>query len=267
MKYHEYHPAGSLGDHIQTIWSLESESDEETYPRSLIMPDGIVEVIFHYRDPFVCYRDNKRYLLEKNVAVSMMRKYIEIESSGQTGFIAVRFFPWGAYHFFDILISDFLDDCIDGQVLWGEESIRIISELNSAGNLQDRYNLVEAFLTERLNQYRKTEPKTDEAVKLIRDSKGTLRIEDICSKMNLDKKQLERKFTKLVGATPKVFSRVSRFLHICRHLDEQKGRSLTQLAYECGYYDQSHFINEFKEFSGFTPKDFFEKEHIWFSEV
>jgi AraC-like DNA-binding protein len=267
MQYHEYQPKGPLGEFVQTIWSMESENLEETYPRSLIMPDGIIEVIFHYSDPFRYYKDNKSALLAENAAVSMMRKFIEIESSGNIGFVAVRFFPWGAYHFFDVPISSFLDDAINGEMLWKDDSKKIIAELKSADNLQKRYELAEGFLSSRLEQYKKAETKTDEAVKLIRQAKGNLSIEDVCDKTGLNKKQLERKFVKLVGTTPKVFSRVCRFLHICHHLDEQKGKSLTQLAYECGYYDQSHFINEFKEFSGFTPKDFFEKEHIWFTQV
>lgn len=267
MQYHEYHPEGLLAEYIQTIWSMESESEEESYPRSLIMPDGIVEVIFHYRDPFFYYRDNQRILLTENAAVSMMRKYIEIESSGATGFIAVRFFPWGAYHFFDIPVSTFLDNTINGGQLWPGDSQKIINELKLAENQQKRYELVEQFLTRQLEQHKKSESKTDDAAKLIRHSKGSLTVEEVCTKIGMEKKQLERKFTKLAGATPKIFSRVCRFLHICHHLEEQKGKTLTQLAYECGYYDQSHFINEFKEFSGFTPKDFFEKENIWFTQV
>jgi AraC-like DNA-binding protein len=267
MQYHEYQPQGTLGEYVQTIWSMESENQEENYPRSLIMPDGIVEVIFHYRHPFLYYRDNKSILLAEHAAVSMMRKFIEIESPGNIGFVAVRFFPWGAYHFFDLPVSSFLDDAINAELIWKENSGKIIAELKSADNLQKRYELVEGFLTSMLEQHKKPETKTDAAVKMIRQQKGNLSIEDVCERTGLNKKQLERTFVKLVGATPKVFSRVCRFLHICHHLDEQKGKSLTQLAYECGYYDQSHFINEFKEFSGFTPKDFFEKEHIWFTQV
>ena len=267
MQYHEYQPKGLLGEYVQTIWAMESENEEETYPRSLIMPDGIVEIIFHYADPFLYYKDNKRMLLAENAAVSMMTKHIQIESSARIGFIAVRFFPWGAYHFFDIPISTFLDDTINGERLWANSSKKIIADLKSADNREKRYELVEEFLIIKLKEHKKSETKTDEAVKLIRHSKGNLSIEDVCDKTGLNKKQLERKFVKLVGATPKIFSRICRFLHICRHLDEQKGKSLTQLAYECGYYDQSHFINEFKAFSGFTPKDFFEKEHIWFTHV
>lgn len=267
MHYQEFTVNDALSDYVQTIWALESESEDDAYPRSLIMPDGIVEFVFYYEQPFCYYQDGTRYIHSANVAVSMVKKYIEIESTGKTGFIAVRCYPWGAYHFFDVPIADFIDTTIDGHKLWGEAAAAVIDDLRAAPGLAARVSIVEQFLVERLHQFKKNESKTDEALKLIRQSKGTLSIEEVCGKTGFTRKQLERKFTRLAGMTPKVFSRVCRFLNICHHLDEYRGKSLTELAYECGYYDQSHFINEFKEFSGFTPKEFFEKQNIWFTEV
>jgi AraC-like DNA-binding protein len=267
MHYQEFTVNDRLADHVQTIWALESENDEEVYPRSLIMPDGIVEFVFHYRQPFYFYQDGIRHIQQENVAVSMMKKYIEIESAGSTGFIAVRCYPWGAYHFFDEPIAGFLDTTIDAQKLWGEASSRVIEDLRMADKLATRVDIVEQFLADQLKRFGKNETETDEALKVIRQSKGMLSIEEVCAQTGINKKQLERKFSQLPGATPKVFSRVCRFLNICNHLDEYKGKSLTALAYECGYYDQSHFINEFKEFSGFTPKEFFEKQNVWFTEI
>jgi AraC-like DNA-binding protein len=246
---------------------MESESDEDAYPRSLIMPDGIVEVIFYYEDPFYVWQDGNRLLQPQHAAVSMMKKYIEIESNGKTGFLAVRFFPWGAHHFFNEPVSNFLETTIDGIKLWGDDSREIIAELKVLETLEDRLKAVELFLLNMLTKFQKKDNKIDEALKLIRNIKGQLSIDEVCDQTGFTKKQIERKFLPVVGTTPKIFSRVCRFLNICHHLDEQKGKSLTDLAYECGYYDQAHFINEFKEFSGFTPKDFFAKENIWFTQV
>ncbi len=267
MQYHEFQPNNSLSKYVQTIWAMESETEQDVYPRSLIMPDGIVEIILHYESPFFTHQDNIRQLQSEHVAVSMMRKYIEIESNGKTGFIAVRFYPWGAYHFFNEPVHNFLDNTIAASKLWADDSRRIILELKSLHTLEKRFKSVEHFLLNMLTKYQRNETQTDEAVKLIRNTKGSLNIDEICSETGFTKKQLERKFLSLVGTTPKIFSRVCRFLNICHHMEEQKGKSLTQLAYECGYYDQSHFINEFKEFSGFTPKDFFAKENIWFAQM
>ena len=82
MQYHE-HPIGEpLSEYIQAIWAMQSENDEDVYPHSLIMPDGIVEIIFHYEAPFYTWQDNNKFLQPENFAVSMMRQYSEIESSG-----------------------------------------------------------------------------------------------------------------------------------------------------------------------------------------
>ena len=85
--------------------------------------------------------------------------------------------------------------------------------------------------------------------------------------VGLSKKQLERKFPRAVGTTPKTFARLSRFLNICHHIDTHRGTKLTQLTYECGYFDQAHFIKELKAFSGFTPKKFFERKNVVFADL
>lgn len=66
--------------------------------------------------------------------------------------------------------------------------------------------------------------------------------------------------------TPKTFSRISRFLNICHHLDGYLDSKLTRLAHECGYFDQAHFIREFCAFTGFTPKAFFAKNNVKFTD-
>lgn len=267
MQYHEHQISEPLTEYIQSIWAMESENDEDIYPRSLIMPDGIVEIIFHYETPFYTWQNNNKFLQPKNFAVSMMKQYIEIASLGKTGFISVRFFPWGAYHFFDLPIQNFLDQTIDATTLWENDSKKIITELKTLSSLEERFKSVERFLLEKLKQHKKEETEADNAIKLIRKTKGSLTIEEVCAETGLSKKQLERKFLATAGIMPKAFSRITRFINICQNLDEQKDKTLTQLTYECGFYDQAHFIKEFKEFSGFTPKEFFEKEHIYFSEI
>jgi hypothetical protein len=61
MKSIELQPDRDLADFIQLIWVLESEHDDDVYPRELIMPDGIVEIVFHYRDPFYTWQEARRY--------------------------------------------------------------------------------------------------------------------------------------------------------------------------------------------------------------
>ncbi len=69
-------------------------------------------------------------------------------------------------------------------------------------------------------------------------------------------RQFERKFKQFSGFSPKLFSRIIRFQSAIKKYDDKK-MPLTEIAYECGYYDQSHFIHDFKEFSGYSPMQYF----------
>ena len=114
MKYLEFKPSASLADYIQLIWILESETADEVYPKERILPDGIIEMVFHYKDPFITHLANGDQVKQsQSFAISQMREFIELESDGEMGFISVRFFPWGAYHFFSTPIKDFIDNSID----------------------------------------------------------------------------------------------------------------------------------------------------------
>jgi len=268
MKYLEFKPIAPLAKYIQQIWILESEFEEDYYPKERIMPDGIVEIVFHYQDPFITYsQSGEGYRQPKGFAISQMSKFIEIESKGRIGFISVRFFPWGAYHFFKTPIKSFLDGTINLTEIWPEHYQQIIEELGNAQSSEERLNILQQFLLNRLQENIKDDPLLDDAVKLIRSSKGQLSIEELCGKTGFSKKQLERKFLTTVGTTPKIFSRISRFLNICQNLDDSSNKTLSQLTYECGYFDQAHFIKEFKQFSGFTPKEFFVRNNVAFAEI
>jgi AraC-like DNA-binding protein len=267
MLYREFQPSADLAGYIQVIWAMESESEEEIYPRSQIMPDGIVEVIFHYGDPFYSVRGEEKTLQSRCFAVSMMKNFIELESNGKTGFIAARFLPWGAYHFFKEPVQHFIDGEMDAEKLWPGKVKAVLAELKKTGPLDYKIAVVEKFFRARLEEHKQADSNLDNAIKLIREQKGNLSIEEVCERTGYNTKQLERKFLLLVGTTPKTFSRVCRFLNICNHLEEYQNTSLAKLSYDCGYYDQAHFIKEFKAFSGFTPSEFFEKNNVYFSEI
>lgn len=93
MKYQEFNPGKPLSQYVQLIWALESESEEDTYPRSIILPDGVVEVVFHYEEPFYTWQSGTKFVQPQSFAISMMRTFVEIESRGKSGFMAIRFFP------------------------------------------------------------------------------------------------------------------------------------------------------------------------------
>ncbi len=268
MHYDEFKPSHPLSEYVQLIWIMQSESPDDHYPRERILPDGIVEVVFHYGEPFITHRaDGSSYVQSAAFAISQMRQFIEIESNGQIGFVAVRFLPWGAYHFFKTSIKKFLDDSIDAETIWPNSYQRLATKIREATDHLTRKLAVEHFLLAQLVENRREDNRVDQAVKLIRQSGGQKSIGQLCQQLEISEKGLQRAFLATVGTTPKVFSRVSRFLYLCSNLGKYRDKSLTDLTYDCGYFDQAHFIKEFKQFSGFTPKQFFERENVGFADL
>lgn len=268
MIYREFETHAALAPYVQLVWMMESEHEDDHAPRSLIVPDGIVEIVFHYGDPWITtVAGGKRMVQPRNFAISQMRKYIEIESDGRTGFVSARFYPWGAYHFFDKPVHSFLDDTVSTATLWPGHYEDLMEKLHVAAGVAGLASFVQGFLLDRLKEHYKDDVALDEAVKLIRSTGGQLSVEEVGERVGLSRKQLERKFVATVGTTPKTFARISRFLNVCHHLDSYRESTLTRLAHECRYFDQAHFIREFSVFTGFTPKAFFAKNNVKFAEL
>ena len=266
MIYQEYQPVEPLSDYIQLIWIAESESPDDHYPREKILPDGIVEIVFHFGDPFITYNAAGETLIQpQGFAISQMQKFIEIESNGAIGFVSIRFYPWGAHHFFETPVNEFIDNTIELNHLWGDAYKTILQQIKNVDN-NEKVHIIQRFLSKCLSKYRKNDHAIDDAIKLIRDLKGQCSIKQVCDKTDLNLKQLERKFLKAVGTTPKTFSRTTRFLYLCHHLQEYENKTMAQLAYELGYYDQAHFIRDFKAFSGLTPKAYYQHHNICFAD-
>ena len=93
-----------------------------------------------------------------------------------------------------------------------------------------------------------------EAVKLIYQSKGTIRVKELNEKLFISQSPFEKRFRKIVGTTPKKFSSIIRFNTVLDNLNETK--SLTEICYENNFFDQAHFIKDFKHFTGDTPEQF-----------
>ncbi|HET6768680.1 MAG TPA: helix-turn-helix domain-containing protein, partial [Chitinophagaceae bacterium] len=94
-------------------------------------------------------------------------------------------------------------------------------------------------------------------VDIIFQSQGQIGIAALAGKLNVNRRNMERKFKSVIGISPKQLAKVARLQATIKILGEEKFTTLTEIAYENGYFDQAHFIKDFKEFTGMNPKSFF----------
>jgi AraC-like DNA-binding protein len=255
MRQVELAPHPLLRPYVRLIWCLELDAPAEFGPPERIAPDGIVEMVFHYRTPLALRFAGESFASQpRSSLVSQTRRFVEIKPEGTTGFVSVRFHPWGARHFFGLPLSELTDRVFPAEHLWGRAIRELEERLAGAASRRARVALVERFLLDQLRRHHKAD--VEALVRAVWSRKGQVPVARLCGDLGLSERQLQRIFGAALGVSPKAFARLTRFLHSCAVLREGSWTTLTEIGHLCGYYDQSHFIAEFKTFAGMTPGQF-----------
>jgi len=235
------------------------EDDGTSAPeRQRVLPDGCMEMIFHYGDHYRQYfEDGSNVIQPKCFVFGQISSYIEIEPTGSTGIVAARFFPEGLVPFIKTAIAELENRAVDLFDLFGDEAKLLELEVLSSTDNPSRIKLIEEFLLSKLTAPHTIDSITKACVQAIFQSQGQIGVVELADKMNINRRNMERRFISAVGLSPKQLSRVARLQATLKLLEQKQYSSLTSLAYESGYYDQAHFIKDFKEFTGLSPKSFF----------
>jgi transcriptional regulator GlxA family with amidase domain len=145
---------------------------------------------------------------------------------------------------------------IDLKSLFRLDANEIEEKMMLAESNARRVEILTDFLERRLIKAERQPPGVFEAIKYIIRTNGATKVEMLAKQNFQSTRQFERNFKRLAGFSPKLFSRIIRFQSALAEYNN-KNKSLTEIAYQCGYYDQSHFIQDFKEFSGHNPREYY----------
>jgi AraC-like DNA-binding protein len=252
IREYPVHPA--LAPFVKCVWSLESDGRVCDAPRERILPDSCVELVFHFHAPFRShFATGESALQPQSFVVGQMRRFLEIEPAGRAGFVAVRFHARGAYLFFHRPLSEVAAGVVDLEDLWRARAREWTERIALAKDMAGRLRFLEAALLGLLGENGRTEPAVDRALSRIETSRGQLRVSALADEIGVSCRQLTRQFQRAVGLSPKEFGRISRFLYALQLLTAGKRQSLTDVALDCGFFDQAHFNHEFRELAGMSP--------------
>ncbi len=250
MRFDKFIPHSSLQPYIKYF----AVSENETAQEYKVFPVTSLVIGFQYKGKLATIKNNKENKLTSAGISGMADGYTIFKNSANIGTILVYFTETGFTHFashpanelFNLSIS--LDDVFD------KASVTVVEEKLSAANTdQQRIKIVERFLLSQLKDI-KADKLIIEAVKLIYESKGAIRIKELNQKLFISQSPFEKRFRKIVGTTPKKFASIVRFNTVLNQLNGTK--SLTDICYENNFFDQAHFIKDFKQFTGETPENF-----------
>lgn len=260
MLYQTYAPPPELAPYVRFYWALEADLDPgETFVHRS-MADGCVEMVFHYRSAFDEITNNG--LIEASPIASIQAQsstYRRFVTKNTFGIFGAYLYPFAIPKLFSLPASDLTNISPDLASVFGKQGLLLDEQVAAATDNLDRVRLVSHFLVEKLQTSKREISPVHSAVHTILQSKGNVRTQDLADNHNISKRQFERKFKELAGMSPKLYSRVMRF-QAATHFKLHGRADLAEVAYACGYYDQSHFIHDFREFSGYTPKEYFWNE-------
>ena len=221
------------------------------------MADGCAEIFFHYKGVFdELITDDK---IEKSIASGISgpsQKFNRFGINESFGMFGAYLYPFAIPKFFGVPANDISNQTTDFASLFGNDGKYLEEQMMLAKDNQQRAEILSFFLEKRLSKDLPAVPAVFSSIHDIIQSRGLVNIETLANQYFLSTRQFERKFKQFAGFNPKLYSRITRFqAAICQYGNLNK--SMTELAYDCGYYDQSHFIHDFKEFSGHHPSKYF----------
>jgi len=226
-----------------------------------VIPTGNVQLMFHYRKPFVVKDQNDNILAvqPQSIISGLTNSYLDVSTHGEAGVIAVTFLPLGACNFFNFPMSEIEDSSIDLCDIYFKEIKEIEEQVCNAITLDERIQIIEKFLIRRFFPVRNYDYMLiHQAIKLINTNYGQINSNILSDKLFVTTKTLERKFSAILGKSPKQYSKLVRYQSAVVDILRNPNINLTELAIRNGYYDQSHFIKDFKTFLGYTPGEFLE---------
>ncbi len=250
-------PFPILRPFVDRLWGWES-ADGETVQLPTLLPGTGAELYFHHREPFRYISGSDR---QKNCGPGHLfcirRHPLRLSPSSNIGFVAVRFKVGMVHRFTDIPGEALSDRVLSAEEIWGAPGAALVRRLSYARTLGERLSQVQSFLIAHLRD----EPLdflAEQAMAVLYRQYVSASIQDLADSLHLARRQLERRFKALAGQSPSEVRRLSRFQHTVRQLMLDTSAGPTDAALDHGYYDQAHFIRDFRQFTNATPRRYLE---------
>ncbi|GAB3696599.1 hypothetical protein GCM10027592_19870 [Spirosoma flavus] len=181
-------------------------------------------------------------------------RHREIHTSEPFNAMGICFTPLALKTVFGLDAHELTDTCLDLNDLPGNLNGFLQDQFWTTTSLEGRIKLLASYLEKQLRvNALQTDELTDYALRQLIRSSGNVSLKELQDTLNVSERLLERRFKQSVGISPNLFARICRFQASLLELKTSRFDKLSDIAFDNGYADQSHFIRTFKEFAGFSP--------------
>lgn len=224
------------------------------------LPNGDTEILIDFHDTPQFIYDNsslKEIQACHHIWASGLRtEPITIPAGNKSEMMVISFKKGKAASFFPFPMEEIADSVVDADLVWGADFGLLRERLLATDDIALRFRIVEEFLINEFQSQMTVNPCVAFAIGEMTERPDAISIAKMNAKIGYSQKHFTDMFRRQVGVTPKSYLKIMRFQKAVRTIDATPDLDWGQIALECGFYDQSHFINDFKHFSGFTPEHY-----------
>lgn len=237
---------------IKYYWIM--KTDTQVVVNHKLLPVNNIDIIINFSSSIEYSSENKMKIVTKRAHFNGIREsYLTINQVGKLDVIGISFSPAGLYPLIKEPLCEYKNMTIELDTLITEFTSRIEENSKKAKNTIDKIDIIEEVLVNMIDIKFIPESKLIQIFNNFHSNTDNYSIDQFCTQYGINQRQLERYFRKYIGISPKLFQRLSRYQKTINRMLNNMTIDLTTLAYENGYYDQNHFIKEFKSFTGCTP--------------
>lgn len=244
---------------IKEFWIV--ENPETTPEQQKIIPDGYCEIVLHYGDSYRIKTRDAWEEQDKMLLTGQCRQFFFLENTGTSAMLGIKLMPVAAYALFHCEMSQLLDRVVPLNTITETPPPPALTQqgLDLQMRIELAVNWIEGFLAgARFHEVARIAAITDQIIA----QQGMSDIESLAQQNGLTRRHLEREFKKMIGLSPKYFSRIIQFSYIFEAM-RAWDNSWVDVALNSGYFDQSHFIRNFKAFTGESPSEYgFDQQNL-----
>ncbi|MEZ4667734.1 MAG: helix-turn-helix domain-containing protein [Anaerolineae bacterium] len=259
MKVSFTKPHKQLAPYIDSFWVFESSSGIPMNDSRIVVPDGRAKIIIPYKNPLsVAIEGSPVYTKERLVFLTGIQTNPRTICSptSETGTIGVELTPKGLYHFFNLSMYEITDRIYSFEDLFGAWGVRLQNQLGDVEDPDEKIAFLQNTFLHLLHENMENYSLLDHTIDILIQSSGMMRIQELAAETGYSKRYLDMLFKEHVGLSPKSLAGILRFQNIYQLLAQEHAAAYLNDNLYIYYYDQAHFIKEFKRFTGYTPQKY-----------
>lgn len=252
MQFSRIEPPHELKHLVECYWIVKSTDNTPLLQK--IIPDGFPEIIFHFGDPYKIELKKDWETQAASLVAGQITSYFFLENTGHSDILGIKLKPSALTILFGADMSLLKDKVVSFREFGNSGLNNIDQSIRHSNDSLQRIEIINDHLL-KMSAAGQTDP-LDHVIKLIFSSYGMLPISAISDQTEISDRQLERLFKKFIGISPKFYTRIIRFNYIFQ-VAQGKKLNWAEVGVESGFYDQAHFIKNFKAFTGEDPSRYF----------